>query len=119
MITEQVNLGFVADERMMRQVREEFSKSALIAAKRWTFKPPTEGTEADAPFWQVRVPVDYKMFGQKTPGYGEWQVYVPGPRQHAPWMEAEQGDADSPDAMIAGGIYEIGKGRRLLTPLSG
>jgi len=26
---------------------------------------------------------------------------------------------DAPDVMVAGGVYEIGKGRRLLTPLSG
>ncbi len=118
-IAEQVNLGFVGDERMMQQARDAFSGAALVVAKKWTFQPPTEGASVEAPFWLVRVPVDYKMPGKKAPGYGRWEVYVPGPRQRAPWMQSEQGEDDSPDVMVAGGVYEIGKGRRLLTPLSG
>lgn len=118
-ITEQVNLGFVGDERLMQQARDAFSEASLVAARKWTFQPPTEGAAVDAPFWLVRVPVDYKMPGKKAPGYGRWEVYVPGPRQSAPWMQSERGEGGSPDAMVAGGVYEIGKGRRLLTPLSG
>jgi len=118
-ITEQVNLGFVGNERLMQQARDAFSESALVVARKWTFQPPTEGAEADAAFWLVRVPVDYRMPGKKAPGYGRWEVYVPGPRQSAPWMQSEYGEGDAPDAMVAGGVYEIGKGRRLLTPLSG
>ncbi|MGN7832827.1 energy transducer TonB [Pseudoxanthomonas sp. 22568] len=118
-IAEQVNLGFVGNERLMQQARDAFSESALAVAKKWIFRPPTEGAEAAAPFWLVRVPVDYKMPEKKAPGYGRWEVYVPGPRQSAPWMQSEHGGDDAPDAMVAGGVYEIGKGRRLLTPLSG
>ncbi len=118
-IAEQVNLGIVGDERQMQQMRNLLSKAALVAAKKWTFQPPLEGSSVDAPFWLVRVPVDYRFPDDKVTGYGEWEVYVPGPRATAPWMQAEQEGAGAPDAMVAGGVYEIGKGRRLLTPLSG
>lgn len=118
-IAEQVNLEIVGDERQMQQMRNLLSKAALIAAKKWKFQPPSEGASVAAPFWLVRVPVDYRFADDKTAGYGEWQVYVPGPRTTAPWMQSEQDGAGAPDAMIAGGVYEVGKGRRLLTPLSG
>lgn len=118
-IAEQVNLEIVGDERQMQQMRNLLSKAALIAAKKWKFQPPSEGGSVDAPFWLVRVPVDYKFATDRTVGYGEWQVYVPGPRATAPWMQSEQEGMGAPDAMIAGGVYEVGKGRRLLTPLSG
>lgn len=42
-ITEQVNLGFVGDERLMQQARDAFSEASLVAARKWTFQPPTEG----------------------------------------------------------------------------
>ncbi len=117
-IAEQVNLGTVGNERQMRQMRKWLSEAALTAARRWRFKPPAEGDAVNAPFWQLRVPVDFILWGEKTPGYGEWRAYIPGPRQSAPWMES-QDDAYAPDALAAGEIYEIGKSRRLLTPLSG
>lgn len=118
-LAEQVNLEIVGDERQMQLMRRLLSKAALIAARKWTFQPPSEGASVDAPYWLVRVPVDYRFHGDKTPGYGEWQVYIPGPRESAPWMQSERDDGGAPDAMVAGGVYEIGKGRRLLTPLSG
>lgn len=119
-LAEQVNLGTVGNERQMRQMRQMrkwLSEAALTAARRWRFQPPTEGDTANAPFWQVRVPVDFLFWGEQLPGYGEWRAYIPGPRQSAPWME--QDDACAPDALVAGEVYEVGKGRRLLTPLSG
>ncbi|HUD40552.1 MAG TPA: energy transducer TonB [Dokdonella sp.] len=115
-IVEQVNLRYVASESEMRKMRDMFARSALAAVKNWTFQPPTEGASASADFWSVRVPIRYD-FDVKAPSYGEWQAYVPGPRQPIPWSGRAPVENDSPDALVAGGIYEIGKGMQLLTPL--
>lgn len=116
-IAEQVNLQVLGKEHEMEQMRTLLSKSALSASKRWKFQPPTEGALADDGVWLVRVPVDYKFHGQKTVGYGEWDAYVPGPRQQAPWASDGTGDNEGNDAIVAGGIYPVGQGLRLLTPL--
>lgn len=115
-VVEQVNMLVLAPERMMDQLRDQFSKSALRGAKQWKFAVPTQGDMAKHPFWLVRVPVEYLMKGSKKPTYGEWSVYVPGPKQKAPWAYEEDGMGD-PDAMVAGEIYPLGQGMRLLTPL--
>lgn len=116
-VAEQTNLQTVGREQQMDHMRNLLSKSALSAAKGWTFLPPTEGPEAVAPYWLVRVPVDYSMWGDKQPGYGEWDAYVPGPLRDVPWRTGELMPGETPDAMIAGGIYPVGQGLRLRTPL--
>lgn len=115
-IVEQVNLQVLGNERVMDDLRKAFGKAALRAAKTWSFQVPTTGEAADDPYWCVRVPVAYKMMGQKEPGYGEWSVYVPGPKAKADWAGDDRGMGDA-DAMIAGGVYLVGDGVRLLTPL--
>ena len=113
-VTEQVNLTVIGDERRMRLGRELLARAALGKAKSWAFNPPTKGKAADAPFWSVRVPVDFEFTGEKSAGNGEWEAYVPGPQIKPWWVD---GDAlGSPDAMIAGGLYQVGDGPRLLTP---
>ncbi|WP_232310137.1 energy transducer TonB [Pseudoxanthomonas mexicana] len=116
-IAEQINLQIVGREKQMDYMRNVLSKSALTAAKDWSFKPPTQGPMAAEPYWVVRVPVDYSMHGDKVPGYGEWDAYVPGPRQEVPWRTGELAPGETPDAMIAGGFYPVGRGLRLRTPL--
>lgn len=112
---EQVNLQVLAREDQMAQFRDQFGKSALRASKLWTFQVPSTGPLANDPAWVVRIPVSYQMPGYKEPGYGEWEVYVPGPKKQIPWAGDEE--AADPDAMIAGGLYPAGQGMRLLTPL--
>ncbi|PZQ13207.1 MAG: hypothetical protein DI564_11915 [Rhodanobacter denitrificans] len=112
LVAEQVNLRSVGNERDMNRMRELLARSATSAIKRWTFRVPTDSDPA--PFWTVRVPVLYDI--ERTQ-YGQWEVYVPGPQQRMPWYDAQPAATDSPDAMMAGGTYEIGKGLRLLTPL--
>lgn len=119
---EQVNLRVVGSERSMQEMRDVLARSALRATRQWTFIPPTEGEGADEEFWMLRVPVDYALDGEAPPAYGEWSAYVPGPRADPPaWrvFESLDGFDIPPDALVAGGIYQVGKGRRLLTPLDG
>lgn len=116
-VAEQVNLQTLGREKQMDQMRSILAKSATATARQWTFKPPTEGDEAKATSWLARVPVDYSFASDRTPGYGEWDVYVPGPRQEAPWNTEILAPGETPDAMVAGGIYPVGQGLRLRTPL--
>lgn len=111
---EQVNLTVLGNERQMARARKLLTDASTLAARRWRFNVPTEGELADDPAWYVRVPVAFAFHGQGEPDYGEWQAYVPGPRNRAPWNTGE--DA-APDAMIAGGLYPVGQGPRLATPL--
>lgn len=116
-LAEQVNLQALGREKQMEQMRGILAKSATSTARQWTFKPPTEGDAANATSWVARVPVDYSFAGDRNPGYGEWEAYVPGPRQEAPWNTEALAPGETPDAMVAGGIYPVGQGLRLRTPL--
>lgn len=116
LFAEQVNLQVIGNDEEMKRMRNMLTKSALAAAKKWTFQPPTAGANAAQDVWVLRVPVDFQFYGYKKPGYGEWDSYVPGPTLRAPWdtgLDATQ----SPDAMIAGGLYDARNQLRLLTPL--
>lgn len=121
LVPEQVNLKIVASESKMRYWREVFARSAMKTAQQWVFTPPAKGENADLPFWSVRVPVDYKFYGEAEKKYGEWDAYVPGPRQEIPWKNWSDLPGFSPDALVAGGVQQVGGngGLRLLTPLSG
>lgn len=119
---EQVNLRIVASEGEMKKLRALLGNSALAAARKWTFRPPSEGKDVAAPFWSVRVPVNYSLGGQPNEGmpegYGRWISYIPGPRERAPWVTGEDAVGFSPDALPANGVYMVdNSGPRLLTPL--
>jgi len=119
-VAEQVNLRVIGSERQMQQGRDLLAQAAVQAARHWTFKPPTLGVHAAEPFWSARIPVDFAFDDDpsisKHGQYGKWEAYVPGPRQLVPWI-LESADSESPDAMMAGGVYQVGQGPRLLTPL--
>lgn len=117
--TEQVNLRFVASEPQMNRHRDRLARAAMAAARGWTFAPPTAGEQASQPHWIVRVPVDFNFTGLLP--YGEWQVYVPGPRTRPDWAPDEDAPGFSPDALAEGGIRLAGghRGPKLLTPLDG
>lgn len=116
--TEQVNLRIVGSEYQMKQLRNVFARSATVAARNWTFNLPAQGEQAGWPYWSVRVPIDFNFYGDKPREYGQWEAYVPGPRQRVAW--AQEGDsAFTPDALPDGGIYLAGsKGPKLLTALT-
>ena len=117
-VVEQVNLRFIDSERQMDHWREVMAEPALKAARHWSFNPPTTGEYVGNAFWSARVPVDYRMEGDASPKYGHWQPYVPGPRHPIAWLNKFGNDiAQSPDALAAGGVYQVGQDLRLLTPL--
>lgn len=116
---EQVNLRVLGTEREMARMREVLAEPALAAARRWEFRPPTTGESADDGTWTVRVPVDYRFQGDER-RYGRWEAYVPGPRQRIPWrMESLEDFEIAPDVLVAGQVYQVGAGLKLLGPLEG
>lgn len=116
-VAEQVNLPFVATERVMEAYRKLFADASVRAAKASTFNPPTVG-ENVGKSTSVRVPYDFHMGSTKEPVYGQWTSYVPGPYRPAPWRVGElQG---SPDLLATGtGTQPLAEenGLRLLTSL--
>ncbi len=116
-VVEQVNLTMIASERVMARWRGAFAKSASRAARTWTFTPPLRGESMDDNYWLARIPVAYSMGDEKPGGYGQWEAYVPGPRHVAPWGDSDSATTANPDALPASGVFQIGQGLRLLTPL--
>lgn len=115
-VAEQVNLRMVASALEMERWRTVLGKAAVQQARKWQFVPPVAGEHADDDYWSVRVPVDF-LLSMTSPKYGEWQAYVPGPRQSYPWAEDEAA-GNSLEALSEGGIHLVGNGGlRLLTPL--
>jgi hypothetical protein len=117
-VAEQVNLRIVASEIEMNRWRTVLAKNAMAKARQWTFRPPQHGELADDGRWSVRVPVAYSLGRETTDHYGRWLAYIPGPRQRAPWVTA---DDVAPDALADGGLYPVGGsgGLRLLDQAGG
>jgi hypothetical protein len=115
---EQTNLKAVGDASAMQRWRAEFEKAALVAARRWTFDPPTVGALAAEPHWDARVPVAYIPFGAKVHApVGEWESYVPGPRHRAPWAKPALAD-NGVDALPGGRLFPMEQPLHLLTSLN-
>lgn len=114
LVAEQVNLRVIAPEAHMQRWRKTLAQAALGAARKWTFDPPKQGEDVDAPYWAVRVPVDFVAPGQREPAEHEWRAYVPGPRTAIPWAQ----DSSPADALAAGAVQPIGRGLRLVTPVA-
>lgn len=121
-VAEQVNLTVLGNEAQMRRGRDALSAAAVQRARSWTFAPPLKGESVDSPFWSVRVPVSFQLADSRTRPehavYGSWQAYVPGPYVKPAWID-ESDARQRPDALLAnGGIYPVGSGPKLLTPLT-
>lgn len=114
---EQVNLRVIGTERDMAMMRKLFTDAAVKAARRWTFTPPTTGVSANKDSWLVRVPVVFVIGSKGTQAIkqGQWDSYVPGPRNmHMPWAQEQLRTAGSPDALPEGGVYPLEQGAKLL-----
>ena len=112
-IAEQVNLKVVASERRMEQWRRIFADTAIRQARKWCVEPSHDSMGAG--FRTVRVPVTFHLSPQ-TP-YGQWEAYVPGPRQANPWEDKPEGKGFSPDTLTPGRTYVAGAGLKLLTDI--
>lgn len=112
---EQVNLRSAANATTSARIRKLFSDAAIDAARKWTFRPPTTGDQADAPYWSVTASISFLIHGDPVDDYGDWIGYIPGPHQPAPWLR--QAERNSNDALADGTLLQLGTGPRLLTPL--
>lgn len=114
---EQVNLFVVARERDLQEWRGWFADASVKAAREWTFTPADPADPA--PWREIRVPVSFAINDLSdpapAPSYGQWQAYVPGPLQPAPWPEAKPLPSGV-DALPADGVYGA-PSLALLTPL--
>ncbi|QIO89769.1 TonB-dependent receptor [Stenotrophomonas rhizophila] len=121
-IVEQVNMRVRASPRRLAAYRKQFSRNALVAARTWSFRVPTEGESRDAPYWLVRVGVRYDVKGEGEQ-FARWYPYLPGPRHRPTWTDPATLllAADAPDALPAdGSLYQAGqRGPVLRTPLGG
>jgi Gram-negative bacterial TonB protein C-terminal len=119
-IAEQVNMGVVASDQELDKWRNVLAEASLRTVKGWTFHIPTVGREATKDHWEARVPVNYILDG-RTPRerYGKWDPYVPGPERAVPWQQKFEESSGAADAIAVGGLYQIGSGLQLTTPLNG
>ena len=120
-VEEQVNLTVLGNDRQMEQGRALLARAARAAAKKWRYDVPVRGPLAGRDHWSVRVPVSFTLCDGNCRGsmereYGSWETYIPGPKQRVPWITDEESRAGS-DAMVAGELYPVGTGPKLLTPL--
>lgn len=114
---EQVNLRVAGTDSQMKELRKQFTDASIRAARHWVFVPPTTGEEAGRSDWLVRVPVDFKFAGESDSKPGDWDTYIPGPRNRdMPWAHEQLETAGSPDALPDSGVYSLREGAKLLTP---
>lgn len=116
---EQVNLRrYVPDQKEMAKFRKDLADAARRTSKHWTFKIPTSGVEAQAPFWDARIPVNFDadLGAHSGRAYGTWEIYVRGPQEQIEWRQ-DAPFVDAPDTVPDGSIHPLGSGAKLLTPL--
>lgn len=76
-VSEQVDLRYVAGEREMERIRGMFARAAERAAKRWEFTRPDDLDPGEA-FWSARVPVDFTIGTQREPPTASGPPTCPG-----------------------------------------
>ena len=113
-VAEQVNLRAVGSEAQLDLWRGTFARASLDTAVKWTFAPPKRGPHAGEAHWNARVPVEFLVKAEPSLQYGEWEIYIPGPRNEVPWLRDSRGS----DALSADGVYPTTAELKLLTPLA-
>lgn len=121
-IAEQVNLMTYSDPSERERLRKAFASSAINTARGWTWQTPSQGDHANDPYWLVRVPIKYKIFqgirpGPMDPPYGQWEAYLPGEKQSAPWAPTGATLPGAIDAIADDRVQPLIDDVRLLTPL--
>lgn len=119
---EQTDLDAAGPDRSMDRWRSALERSSIAAARSWKFTVPAPAAGRPREMHLVRVPVRYALrrpgLGSQ-PRYGQWDIYIPGPRQIVPWLNDPTMLSDSADALPDDGVFPIGSGLHLTSPLSG
>jgi len=117
---EQVNLDQYGTQTDMNKYRKVLADASIDAIRHWTYNLPTKGTAINDPYWVVRVPVNFNLHEVGTPDkvhqYGDWNVYIPGPRQTPSWIDvglANQSPDATPDGSLATGHSAVQLATRL------
>lgn len=76
--------------------------------------PPSDAVQGS----YVRVPVHFQ-FRKRSPSYSQWNIYIPGPHHLAPWFIDDHMVSDNADALPGSGVFPVGSGLHLITPLGG
>lgn len=125
----QVNLYSLTDQSA--HFRKVLADASIEAARRWTFRIPTVGANADKRHWVVTVPINYMIAPSpmqtgsllrrtSKPVPGQWRAYVPGPVQSIPWDDEDESGVNGSGDAIAGGELFVRDERFVLkTPLNG
>lgn len=114
-VVEQTNLTAVGTGREMERVRASLERASVREARRWRFAPPVAGEEAGAPYWVMRVPVEFSIgTTPSSPAYGEWMAYHPGQRAPRPEWAGQDVPGFSPDLLAAGAAHQAHSRFRLL-----
>ena len=116
-VAEQVNLTVVDSERGMARWRGVLANFGIRLARQWRFIRPTAGRFASRSDWTVRIPVRFFSEGRMPPELGQWDFYIPGPRQEIPWDTGNGDGVDVDRPAMANDIELLGSGLRLLTSL--
>ena len=118
-LVEQTNLKAVGPANAMKQWRADLERVSVAAARKWTFDVPTTGPRAEWPYWLMRVPFTFVPFGaSEKSAPGQWESYVPGPRQAVKWArDGEKADQNG-DALPGGRAFPLEQPLHLLTALN-
>lgn len=122
MAAEQTDLDVAGPDHSMDRWRTALEHSALAAARTWEFTVPAPIAGQHREDHLVRVPVRYAIHlpgVDSRPHYGQWDVYIPGPLQIVPWASDPAMLSDSADALPDDGVFPVGSGLHLTSPLSG
>lgn len=115
---EKVDMRVIASEEELDKTRKLLAGASLQALRQWNFTPADPSDRE--PFRVVLVPVSYELSDRGRPlspeVYGQWQSYVPGAVEPAPWVDQDKAFTSGADAFPADGIYGPSK-LSLLTPL--
>jgi hypothetical protein len=100
-VAEQVDLDVYGPEKLMGQFRDLLAHAAIEGAKSATFNVPSTGSHVGDLYWDIRVPVTFRLIKNGVPPmdpHGVWSPYNPGPLQPASWLASDEQTVMPPDA---------------------
>jgi hypothetical protein len=124
-IAEQVNLRTAVPMKDQERFRSDLADAATKAMWSWTWDVPKSGRFANDSSWWVRIPVRFNIHiagtpEVKAPGFGDWDIYIPGPRLVlTPSIVGPDMQAQGSDAIADGTVHLASPTVKLITALSG